>query len=153
MNFTPYQARSIRFLDLVEQHDWRLKLYGLSYPSKTVDPALLDVAKTTALRFLPQPAVTPATYGVGFLSVHQGQSYDFATVGYWTHQTELCHQTYMRSSSTSATLEPLSAGELSLDVWDLHLLAFERNAWVENVLKKDSADLEGYLNSRLETEV
>ena len=152
MNFTPYQTRSFRFLDLLERQNWRLKVYSLLYPTKTVDDALVEAAKETALRFLPQPAVTPDTYGVGFLSVHQGQRYDFATVAYWTHETELRHQTYMRSSSTSVTLELLSAGELSLDVWDLYLLAFERDAWADHVLK-EGPDLETYLAVHLEAEI
>lgn len=143
-----YQPRRIQFLELFEAQDWQLKVYSILYGDKTVDQTLIEAAKETALAFLPQPAATPNYYGVGFISVHQGKSYDFVTVAYWTYDTELRHQTYMRPSSSSSVLEPLT-GELSLDVWDLRLLAFERNAWVEAILQVDNPQLDAYLEKRL----
>jgi len=143
-----YEPRQIQFLELFEAQDWRLKVYSILYGDKTVDQDLMTAAKKTALNFLPQPATTPNYYGVGFVSVHQGKSYDFVTVAYWTYDTELRHQTYMRPSSSSSTLEPLT-GELSLDVWDLRLLAFERTAWVETILQTESPTLDAYLARQL----
>ena len=58
----------------------------------------------------------------------------------------------MRPSSGSFLLEPVSGSELSADVWDLRLLAFERDAWVETVLRAEHADLEAYLARSLEEE-
>ena len=145
----PYQARNIRFLELHEAQNWRLKVYSILYGDKATDSDLIVAAKDTALTFLPQPAITPNYYGVGFISVHQGKSYDFVTVAYWTYDTELHHQTYMRPSSSSSALEPLK-GELSLDVWDLRLLAFERSAWVETILQAEPPGLDAYLAKRLD---
>ena len=147
----PYQPRHIRFLEQLET-PWRLKIYSILHQSKTLNPDLVEAAKQTALSFLPQPAVTPNHYGVGFVSVHQGKSYDFVTVGYWTYDTELRHQTYLRASSSSLELEPLTSNDLSLDVWDLRLLAFERDAWVAEVLRAQTPSLDGYLAQRLEEE-
>ena len=48
-------------------------------------------------------------------------------------------------------LEPARGSELSVDVWDLALLAHERAAWVEHALQPDEADLEAYLNATLAT--
>ncbi|HKI55511.1 MAG TPA: hypothetical protein VKB31_00050 [Trueperaceae bacterium] len=148
----PYRPRRIRFVRLEEAKGWRLKVYNILHHSKEASEALLAAATDTALAFLPQPAVTPERYGVGFLTVHQGSSYDFLTVAYWNYQTELKSQTYMRPSSGSYLLEPLSGSELSADVWDLRLLAFERDAWVETVLRPERADLEAYLQRTLEEE-
>jgi len=74
------------------------------------------------------------------------------TVAHWAYTTELRSQTYMRPSSGSYLLEPVSGSELSADVWDLRLLAFERDAWVETVLRPEQADLDRYLARRLEEE-
>ena len=144
----PYQARTIRYLERFEADDWQLKLYSILYGDKTADANLLNAAKETALSFLPRPAVTPNHYGLGFISVHQGKSYDFVSVAYWTYETELRHQSYMRPSSTSSSLEAVKH-ELSTDVWDLRLLAFERDAWLETILKSETPNPQAYLEQTL----
>lgn len=144
----PYTPRRITALEPFEGEGWRLKQYSILYGDKQTDDALIKAAQDTALRFLPQPATTRNHYGVGFISVHQGKSYDFVTIAYWTYDTELRHRTYMRPGSGSANLEHLT-DELSTDVWDLRVLAFERDAWVETVLQADSLDLESYLARHL----
>jgi hypothetical protein len=58
-------------------------------------------------------------------------------------------KTYLRTSSDSARLEPAATGAISSDVWDLRLLAFEREAWVETVLK-GGRGMDAYLASRLD---
>lgn len=148
----PYRPRRIGFVGLVEANGWRLKLYSIVHHSKEPSEALLAAARDTALAALPQPARSPDRYGVGFVAVHQGSSYDFVTVAHWAYETELRSQTYMRPSSGSFALEPVSGSELSADVWDLRLLAFERDAWVETVLRPDHADLDAYLGRTLEEE-
>ena len=148
----PYRPRRIRFVGLDEAKGWRLKTYTILHHSKEESEALLDAARDTAFASLPQPASSPDRYGVGFIVVHQGASYDFVTVAHWAYQTELRSQTYMRPSSGSFLLEPVSGSELSADVWDLRLLAFERDAWVESVLRPERADLDAYLGRTLEEE-
>jgi hypothetical protein len=144
-----YQPRSIRFVELYEALGWRLKIYSILHSERILSQELLSTAKEMALAFFPQPAVTKNHYGVGFLSAHQGSSYDFVTTAYWSYETELRFQTYMRPSSDSFQLEALTASELSNDVWDLKLMAFEREAWVESVLQSKKPDLEAYLEKRL----
>lgn len=148
----PYRPRLIRFAGLEEARGWRLKLYSILHHSKEFSEALLAAARDTALTSLPQPATSPDRYGVGFIAVHQGSSYDFVTVAHWAYETELRSQTYMRPSSGSFALEPVSSSELSADVWDLRLLAFERDAWVETVLRPEHGDLDTYLSRTLEEE-
>ncbi|CAN5725574.1 hypothetical protein BH24DEI2_BH24DEI2_05490 [soil metagenome] len=148
----PYRPRRTEFLELLESEGWRLKLYSVRYgdkdPDVALDIALVAAAKAAALRFLPRPAVTPDHYGLGFVSVHQGKSYDFVTVAYWCYDTELRQQTYSRPSSLSPGLEPVD-GELSLDIWDLRVLAFERDAWLNAVLRPPTPDPDAYLQRRL----
>ena len=145
----PYQPRTITPLEFFEAKGWRFKIYSILYKDKPLDFALIEAAKETALDFVPQPATTPKHYGVGFVSIHQGQSYDFVTVGYWAFESELKHQTYMRPSSSSAKLETLTANELSMDVWDIKVLAFERDAWLKTVLQASKANLDNYLAEQL----
>jgi len=144
-----YQPRNISFLEHYQARGWRLKVYSILHHQKPLDPELILAAKETALTILPQPAVTKHHYGVGFISVHRGSTYDFVTTAYWTYETELRFHSFMRPSSGSYRLELVTASELSSDVWDLKLLAFERESWVECVLQCREADLEGYLAAQL----
>ena len=147
MRLESYQTRQIQFLEIFSQQGWQLKVYSILHPDQQLSPELVQVAKDTALEFLPDSS-EPGHYGVGFIGVHQGKSYDFVTVGYWNYSTELRHQTYMRPSSDTPTLEALTASELSSDVWDIRLLAFERDVWLE-VLKSAEPKVEDYLARRL----
>ncbi len=144
-----YQARQIKCLGLYKEQGWQLKLYSILHPDKQQNDRLIEAAKKVALEFCPQPALTPRHYGVGFISVHQGKSYDFVTVAYWAYDSELRYQAYMRPSSSSEWLEPVTSNELSNDVWDIRLLAFERDAWLHNILRSPKPDLEAYLKEQL----
>lgn len=147
-----YHARRIAFDGLEEAEGWRLKVYSVLHHERERQPELMRAAAETALAWLPQPAVTPERYGVGVLSVHRGASYDFVTVSYWCYQTELRSHAFMRPSSGSFLLEPVAASELSWDVWDLRLLAFEGDAWVAEFLRPGRDDLGPYLSRRLTEE-
>jgi hypothetical protein len=143
MQLEPYVPRTIQFVELHDQQGWRLKVYSILYPDKILNPQLIETAKKTALGFLPD-STEPGHYSAGFISVHQGKSYDFVTVGYWTYSTELRHQSYMKASSGSSELEMITT-ELSSDVWDIRLLGLERDAWVSEVLTASTPSVEKYL--------
>jgi hypothetical protein len=154
-----YVPRSIEPLAVREVAGWRLKVTRVLAPEREGEEALVEAALEEAERFLPTPAVGEEHEGVGIVLVHQGDRYDFVLVGCWTFGTELRYQTFMRASTDSAKLEPLTSHELATDVWDLKVLAFERDAYVEHVLRgkphheEASADvasrLETYLQTRL----
>lgn len=144
-----YQPRRIRYRERVERSGWRLKVYHLLHADKEADDALVAAALDEAFGWLPGPDDGPEHYATGFVGVHQGASYDFVLVAYWAYQTELRFQSWMRPTSQSYRLEQVRSGELSADVWDLALLAFERRAWVEHVLEPDEADIAAYLDHTL----
>jgi len=152
-----YQKRSIKHLELWEDptlEGWRIKLYGITHESRQdannqAEPELIEAAKAAAKEHLPQPAVNPHRYGLGFIGIHQGRSYDFVFICYWNYDTELKHISLMRASSSSTLLEPIGEQELSNDVWDLRVLSFERDAWVKHVLSGNSADADAYLAEQL----
>jgi hypothetical protein len=147
MQLEPYVPRTIQFVELYDQQGWKLKVYSILHPDKTLNPQLIETAKKTALEFLPETS-EPGHYSAGFISVHQGKSYDFVTVGYWTYSTELRHQSYMKASTPSSELEIITT-ELSSDVWDIRLLAYERDAWLSEVLTASTPSVEKYLERRV----
>jgi hypothetical protein len=130
---------------------WRLKAYGISGRRELPPPAFVDAARDLAQRELPTPAEAPERYGVGFVGVHEGRDGDlYAFVDWWENENELCHRQYVGSND----LQPSDPIGIRACVWDLAVVAFERQAWLDAVLQNlDGPDLDRYLATRLEGEV
>lgn len=147
----PVGRRPIRFLEEWRHEEWRIKVYGIRHGGpERPDPDLVARAKDVARRALPLPAVTPARYGVGFLGVHQGRGADFVFVDWWEEENELRHALHLTPPGRRGELVPAWPGAPVACVWDLRLMAHERDAWVRHVLRDPAGpDLDAYLADRL----
>jgi hypothetical protein len=145
----PYEPRPIHCLDVWEHAGWRLKLYSIACNRPTARAALVDAAQAAARERLPQPAVTPDRYGVGFLGVHDGRGVNFVFVDWWADENELHHHVYISPVDQPDRLEYRTSGSIAC-VWDLRVMAFERQAWIDTVLANPAGpDLDAYLARQL----
>lgn len=150
----PYAPRRVRFLGFQGVAEWRLKVYGIAYRGDEPDRALVRKAVEVAARDLPAPAVAEGRYGVGFLGVHQGRGANLVFLDWWARENELHHLVYLADHTRPLALERVPGGGLHGCVWDLAVVAFERQAWISAVLSNPSApDLEAYLDSRFQGSV
>jgi hypothetical protein len=150
----PYRPRPVRFLEEWAHAGWRLKVYGISYGREQPRAELIETAKRIARERLPQPAAGCGRYGVGFLGVHDGRNANFVFVDWWADENELHHHVYSGPSDELYSLNYTTPTGLSVCVWDLRVQAFERDAWVEEVLTNPAGpDLEGYMRRRLSADV
>jgi hypothetical protein len=70
---------------------------------------------------------------------------------YWADENELHHHVYVSPSEEPASLEYVTPTGLIACTWDLGVLSFERDAWVEAVLANASGpDIEEYLARTLD---
>ncbi len=144
-----YSPRQINHLGIFEESDWQLKTYSILQKERELDNKLIKTAQGLAIKTLPRPAKNPDRYGLGFINVHQGKSYDFVSIAYWAYNTELKMQSYIRGSSTSYQLEAIISNEISSDIWDIQLISFETKAWIKHILKAEQINIEDYLNDTL----
>lgn len=152
--FAPYRERPIRFLEVLSCGDWRLKLYSISAKREVCRADLIEAAKGVASRELPSPALTPERYGVGTLIVHEGNDANFVLLDYWAGENMLHHGVFSSPLERPLELTDFSATKLAMCVWELYVLAFERQAWVETVLRPSGPpDFGAYLARRLEADV
>ena len=150
----PYRPRPVRFLEEWRHAGWRLKVYGIAYGRELPRAGLVETAKRIARERLPQPAEGGGRYGVGFLGVHDGRGANFVFVDWWADENELHHHVYTSASDELFRLDYTTPTGLSVCVWDLKVQSFERDAWVEEVLKNpDGPDVEAYLRRRLSADV
>ncbi len=150
----PYATRPIRFLELWQESGWRLKVYGIAYGRPAPRPELLDAAKALARSRLRESAEGKPHYGVGFVGIHDGRGAIFIFVDFWSDENELHHHVYVAPSDQPERLEYVTPSGLTACVWDLRVLCFERQAWIEAVLANPAGpDLDKYLSSRLNEDV
>lgn len=128
-----------------------MKVYGIAYDRPRPDAELVDVAKQLAARTLSE---AKDAYGVGFIGVHQGKTSHFIFVDWWAQENELHHHVFISPLETPLDFREATATGVMACVWDLAVLQFERDAWVDTVLKRGGAGgFEGYLERRMDAEV
>ncbi len=133
-----YAPRPIAYLGLVEHKDWRLKLYSIVFGDKPLDREDFDRGFRLVLHHLPEPAVpvTGERAGVGFLIAHQGNGASYAVLAWWDAENELPIRVAVRRADERGGWRP-ARGRESICVWDLEIIGFERDAYVETVLAAD----------------
>jgi hypothetical protein len=146
-----YEARSFRFIELLEIEDWRMKLYGIAWRRELPRPKLLEAAKRIAAEELRLAA--PNNYKVGFVAAHDGKDACVVFIDYWGNENELFHRVFLSRLKDPNTLTSAKSSDSSVCVWDLRLQSFEREAWIKHVLRNEGEpDFRGYLNERLNEE-
>ena len=153
--FTSYAKRRVRPLQLLQFDDWRLKLYGVNVEGRSVDPALVEVARLAAQDILPQPGISPPhRYGLGFMIIHAAIDVDFVVIGWWGAQNELFLRVLTAPPGHAQQLRQHSNMESSVAcVWDLAVIWSEREAWTKYVMRAEGPDIEGYLAAMQDDEI
>jgi hypothetical protein len=145
-----YAPRSIRFHEVWSCRGWRVKLYGSAYRRAVPRPCLVAAAKEVVGGCLPQPAATARRYGVGFMVVHEGRDSNLAFVGWWANENELYQHVWISTVVDAGSFTHVTPTGLTACVWDLAVIGFERQAWIETVLAAPGPDLDRYLRMRFE---
>lgn len=148
----PYATRSVRFLDLWAIGGWTLKVYGISYARERPRAEVVDAAKGFIARVLPEPALD-GRHGIGFIVVHDGRDACWLLADWWRDEDTLYQQLYTAPLDRPSQFAPVEDGPVAC-VWELAVLKFERDAWVEDILSHpESPDLAGYLQAQLNADV
>lgn len=148
------ETRPVRFIEEWRHEGWRMKLYGIAYKREGPRAALAETAKRLARERLPSPAEGEGRYGVGFIGVHDGREANFIFISWWADENELHHHVYAAPSDELADLKYITPTGLIACVWDLRVMSFERDAWIEEVLRNERGpDMEAYMSRRLDGDV
>jgi len=147
----PYRPRHIRLLELWRFPGWALKVYGIAWKDMP-GPGLVAAAKRVAQDRIMTSAVHESHYGVGFLGVHADKLGNLVFVDWWADEHHLHHHVYSSPLDQPEALEYRTPAGLAASVWDLEVVAHERDAWVEHVLRRPKTwRLEAYLADALDT--
>lgn len=146
MNIPRHRKRPIRFITLWQNRGWRTKLYGICQTNQIPDKPCLGAALKIAVQTLPQPALSAQRYGMAFVTVHQARLFNQVIVDWWERENELRHRVFKAEPESPYDFREITETGEAFCVWELAVLAFERQAWLDFVLSPASGpDLEGYL--------
>lgn len=148
MSELTYQKRKIQFLRLLPINDWRFKVYGITYHNEYPNQDLIKVAEQTVGERIDLIPSSQRNYQVGFVGIHDGKTANFAFIDWWADENELHHHVYVSSKNDPTNLVYKTPTGLSACVWDLELINFEREAWVQSVLRSEKPKFEEYLKQQ-----
>jgi hypothetical protein len=154
MDVRPFAPRPIVAHEPLAHRGWRVKRYAITLGDAPLDWDAFDGGVAMALATLPLPAESPGRPGVGFVIAHRGRGADYVVLGWWSAENELPVHVVLREQAPGASWRAARQGE-SFCVWDLQVVAFERDAWVATVLAADAmhqplpARVDAYLARRL----
>ncbi len=139
--FTCYEPRPIEFLGSEELAGYRLKMYSIVYGGESFERRRFDDGWELAVAELPQPSQNAGRPGIGFAVLHQGRTGDYLILAWWDNENELPIRVFVHDAKG---WRPAGGGE-SVCVWDLQVVAHEREAYVAELLR-DTGSIERYLN-------
>ena len=131
-----------------------IEAYGIAYRGGEPRPELVDAAARAASSALPNPAVDVDRYGLGFLGIHDGRDSNFVFVCWWQKENELQHRVFFSTPELPGRLRPATQEAPIACVWDLSVIAHEREAWIRHMLAEPGAfNAEAYLADALSGEI
>jgi hypothetical protein len=152
LNPLTYSPRLVKALTPVEVCGRILKVYAMfrdpGRRSTVPEPDFLQHHVASVLQEPRQPRDHP----VGFVILHYGSQGDYLLVSQWYDADMLKH--WVRGAVVDAAgataFAPLAQRDLIACVWELEVIKFERDAWINTVLARgqlDQAALDAYLDT------
>jgi hypothetical protein len=123
-------------------------VYAITHDLHAGDAASFEQAWVSAHAALPRPARSAVRPGIGFAIEHHGRGMDYFVLAWWDRENELPIRIWVRTHDAQAMWRPARESE-SVCVWDLQVLTFERNAFVDTLLAGTPDAEQAYLNHQL----
>ena len=143
--FETYVSRPWLFTGVEQVSGWRLKQYRCWYGGRhEPDWGVFSTALPLLAAALPQPAQTHERAGLGFVIAHAGRGVDYLVLNWWDNENEWRHRVWVRALRPQAAWQVPTHGE-SPCVWDLALIHFEREAYVDWLLGRKGVSPANYL--------
>ncbi|ACU38072.1 conserved hypothetical protein [Actinosynnema mirum DSM 43827] len=137
-----YSPRLVKALPPLEVRGRVLKPYAMfadpARAAEVPDPAWLGERAAAVLG----EGLDAGDHPLGFLILHYGCDGDYLLVSQWYDANMLKHwvRGLTPAADGSTTTAPLAQRDLVACVWELEVMRFERDAWVNTVLARGTLD-------------
>ena len=149
---TPFQKRPIHYIGLKEINDWTFKCYTITAENKMVSAGQINLVISNIPNWVKKTNwVEMVNYKVGVLIIHEGREGTFAIVFWWVDENMLQLFAYLASENSPENFELISDKGIVSCVWELEVIWFERNAWVQEVMmqNENGGSIKNYLSKNL----
>lgn len=147
----PYLPRRIAHLDTWHTAGHAIKTYGIHRDPNRAAPILSDedmaVVRATVQNMLTEHASDDRSHGLGFCIVHIGEEAVWLLLDWWIAGGIVCQRMLSAPLAQPTQFAPVSTPALAC-VWELAVIAHERDAWVRHMLTA-RPDAPAYLNDVL----
>ncbi|SDI83233.1 hypothetical protein SAMN04488540_103222 [Ferrimonas sediminum] len=141
-----YHPRTIAPGPLMSLRHVSMKTYRVSFDATLPEPGQLCEAMAWITPFvIKKPPFQHAH--VGFAILHRGLKRDYLVVCYWANHNECLTQIAVRDRDHPGQWR--LADNESFCVWDMQIMAFERDQLVKHILAPAQPKLAGYLGLHL----
>lgn len=139
--------RPVHFHELWECNDWKVKIYTIIQPGVQAGFNGVGIAKNLAIPLINAADGNDRHHASAFIIIHLAEAFHQILFDYWAHSNELRQRVYRSEPRDVPDFRDVTAtGELFC-VWELGVIAFEREVWMEHVLKEQRPNLTAYYNS------
>lgn len=138
-------------MEIHELDDWKIKIYSISNRNEFVQKEIVALAKSNLTQWLKNIFNYPLeTYKIATLILHEGKEGCFAVINWWIDENMLQNHVYLLKKNNQKRFVNYSTKGIMACVWEIEVIWFERNNWVEHVLKKaPTPDYNNYLLQHL----
>jgi len=154
-HFQPYQSRTTVSVPTAQRSGWHIKRYAVIANQRVFDPDVATSALDAAIEQLPDPGKLEnpnGNHGVGFQIVHFAEVAIVSPVFYWEQGSVLANTHQMRAPWDDSKNFSTGLREVVGCVWEMQIVAFETQSWVEIMLGGDGTprkNLSRYLDCRM----
>jgi methylmalonyl-CoA/ethylmalonyl-CoA epimerase len=138
-----YAPRPTIAMGVLNKRGWRLKRYRIHAPGRESGEQDWEKGIESIAGLLPQPPRAAGRVGAGFVIEHPGRGMDYLVLCWWDAENELFNRVLTCDPAKPGTWMLATSGTTAC-VWDLVVVNFERDAWVETMLGA-KADVDTYL--------
>lgn len=150
-----YKPRKVEFNRLVTTGGWSVKVYQLTCRSKFESEGVLDNAILNLPSWLEKSErLGFETHRTAFLIVHEGRDGVWTLLNWWIGGEMLRSITFYTDFNQPNEFLRLPKEGFMTCVWEMAVTIFEREMWIEHVLKKaDNPNFTAYLGANLNGKV
>ena len=131
-----YRPRQVQWLGLITVQSYTFKHYGLKHEAHlaAAQPPTVTVKNVLAREL---DAELVSDHRIGFVITHLGADANYLLVSRWMDSDLLHHRVvaFEREDSNWSRRREVPRGVIAC-VWELGIMAFERNAWIETALHR-----------------
>jgi len=154
INMEEFKKRASKYSGLYEFEDWKFKIYHILYDEERVIEDVEKAIKSKLPHLIKEKTdINPyPNYKIGTVIIHEAKDCVFTLVNWWVYENVLQHHVFYSEFDSPSDIVDYSDKGIQFCVWDLGILWYERNLWVETILKNSKKpDWDAYLNSHYQS--